>query len=54
MAVGLDADMGARAIISSITFTVIATIFVVFRWVSRVGVIHNAGADDMLIIGSVV
>lgn len=54
MATKFTEEKGDRAVVPAIISTAIAAIFVVFRWVSRYGVVHNVGADDALIIGSLV
>lgn len=50
----LHADKGGHAVATAITFTAITAVLVIFRWVSRLGVVHSAGTDDVLIIGSLV
>ena len=46
--------IGYQAVITSITFVVVAGAFVTGRFVVRLGVIWNPGPDDWVILGSLV
>ena len=56
MAVSTDAsaNRGLQGQITSTVFTVLALIFVILRLVTRVGIVHNGGADDWMIAVSLV
>ncbi|KAL9109427.1 MAG: hypothetical protein Q9227_005934 [Pyrenula ochraceoflavens] len=54
MASNINDDKAGSALTPAIAFTVIASIFILLRFISRAFVVRSPGADDALIVGALI